>query len=265
MASPLTYAEFSDILDPRFREVWDGLFEQGPNLVSMLHTKLTPTQMTERVTALTGMGLFSEFIGTLSYDGPDQGYDAYSTAKQYAKAMTIQRMLVEYEQFGVVEEMFGLLARSAFDSYNEEAIQTLVQGFVTDSGYTHTEGVAFFSDSHTSPRSGVSTTTGFDNLTTAALSPTALKAIRIQAWRFKQDHGQPVDNFTLDTIIGPPDLTDRVSEIVKTVDGLDKVEGNANILKGEFNYIALPRLTDTNDYFVVNMAALKKKIGRAHV
>jgi hypothetical protein len=259
MATPLTIAEFSDLIDPTFRKIWDGKFSNKErDLVSMLHTVQTPDLLTEKGSGITGMGLFSEFTGTISYDGPDQGYDWSSSAKQYAKGMLIERMLFEYEQFGMVEKMFDLLADSAFNSYQEEAIQTLVQGFVTDAGYTHTEGVPLFSDSHTSPRSGVSTTVGFDNLTTAALSPTALKALRIQARKFKQDNGQPIANFTLDTIIGPPDLEDRVSEIVKTVSGLDTAEGNINVLKGEFNYIPVERLTDTNNYYVVNMNALKK-------
>lgn len=259
MASPLTIAEFSDLLDPTFRKIWDGKFDQGRDLVSLLHTVLTPELITEKGSGITGMGLFSEFTGTISYDGPDQGYDWSSTAKQFAKGMLIERMLFEYEQFGMVEKMFDLLAESAFDSYQEEAIQTLVQGFVTDAGYTHTEGVPLFSDSHTSPRSGVSTTVGFDNLTTAALSPTALKALRIQARRFKKDNGQPIPNFVLDTIIGPPDLEDRVYEIVETVTGLDTAEGNKNALNGKFKYIPIERLTDTNDYYCVNMAALKKQ------
>jgi hypothetical protein len=258
MASPLTIAEFADLLDPRFRQIWDGKFEQGRDLVPMLHTVTTPELITERVSAITGMGLFSEFTATLAYDGPDQGYDAYSTAKQYAKGMTIERMLWEFEQFGMIEGMFDLLAESAFDSRQDEAIQTLLQGFVTDGGYTHSEGVPFFHDSHTSPRSGVSTSTGFDNLSTSALSPTALKALRIQARRFKKDNGQPISNFTLDTIYGPPDLEDRATEIVRTVSGLDSAEGNKNVLEGKFNFVAIERFTDTNDYFVVNQALLKK-------
>lgn len=258
MASPLTIAEFNDLLDPTFRQIWDGKFDKGRDLVPMLHTVVTPTLLTEKGSALTGMGLFSEFTGTIAYDGPDQGYDWQSTAKQFAKGMLIERMLFEYEQFGMVENMFELLAESAFDSYQEEAIQTLVQGFVVDSGYTHSEGVALFSDSHTSPRSGVSTATGFDNLSTAALSPTALKALRIQARRFRKDNGQPIPNFMLDTIYGPPDLEDRASEIAKTVSGLDSAEGTSNVLQGEFRYVALERLTDPNDYYVVNNAALKK-------
>jgi len=253
-----TVAEFSDLLDPRFRMIWDGKFAQGRDLVPMLHSVMTPSQLTERVSAITGIGLYTEFLGNLSYDSPDQGYDAYSTAKEYAKAMLIQRLLFEYDQFGTVEKMFDLLAEAAFDSYQEEAIQTLVQGFGTDSGYTHTEGVALFSDSHTTPRSGVSTSSGFDNLTTAALSPTALKAIRIQARRFMKDNGQPISNFVLDTIYGPPDLEDRAAEITKTVTGIDSAEGTKNVLEGQFKFVSVERFTDTNNYFVVNSAALKK-------
>ena len=61
----------------------------------------------------------------------------------------------------------------------------------------------------------------------------------------------------LDTIIGPVDLEDRAAEIAKTVSGLDSAEGTKNVLQGEFKFIAVERLVDTNNYFVVNLNRLK--------
>lgn len=258
MANPLTIAGFPDVLDSRFREITDGQYDQVEDMIGRLYSVQTPTQYTEKGSALTGMGLFSEFTGNVAYDGPDQGYDWSSTPKQYAKGITVERMLVEYDQFNIIETRFKLLARSAYDTRQIEAALTFTNAFSTDAGYTHSEGVALCSNSHTSPRAGVSTATGFDNLTTTAFSPAGVKAAFIQMRKFKADNGQPIGNHGAGMILGPVDLQDRAEEIFGTMKGLDSAEGTKNVLEGRYRYVPWIRLTDTNDHFFINESMMKE-------
>src|SRR6185436_21152231 len=99
-----------------------------------------------------------------------------------------------------------------------------------DFDFYNSEGVPLCSDSHTSPRAGVSTTTGFDNLTTAPFSATALKAIYIQLRKFRADAGQPIGNHRATHVIGPVDLIDRAAEVFQTMIGLDDNTHNDNVL-----------------------------------
>ena len=260
MADPLTIAGFPDVLDPRFREISDGAYKEGEDMIPRFYTAETPTQTTERGSALTGMGLWSTFGGTITYDGPDQGYAWSSGYQEYAKGMQIERALVEYDQFAIIDKLFRLLGVSARNTRQIEAAATFTNAFVVDSGYTTDEGLALCSDAHTSPRSSTSTTTGFDNLTTAAFSPTALKAIKIQLMKLKQDNGQPIDNHVADTVVGPVDLVDRAEEIFGTVDGLDVAEGTKNVLKNRYTYVPWIRLTNTRNFFVCNGEMMKENL-----
>ena len=262
MANPLTAGGFPDVLDPRFDEVMDGVFSEVPDIVPELYTIKSPDQSTMRVSGLTPMGLITEFQGAYTYDGPDQGYAVAITNKEFGGGVMIERYLMEFDQFDVIEQQWKLLARSLTQTRQTYALRAFNSGFAVDTAfdYSNDEGVALFSDSHTTPRAGVSTASGFDNLGTAALSPTALKAARLQFRKLKDLAGQPIDGWEPDTLIVPVDLKDRAEEILKTTTGLDTAEGNVNVLSGAMSLWSHIRLSDTNNWFVVNKAAMKDSL-----
>lgn len=260
MANPLTIAGFPDVLDPRFREIVDGELALEEDKIPTFYQMLTPTQYTERGSALTPMGLFNEFLGLVGYDGPTQGYDWNSTIREYARGVQVERLLVEYDQFNVIEGQWRKLARSATQTRQSLAADSFINAFVVDPGYTHTENVALCSDSHTTTRPNVSTTTGFDNLTTAALSPTSLKAAYIQGRKFRDDASQPIDSFEFDMLLVPVDLRQRALEIMQTGIGLDTAEGNVNVLKGRYGVEDWIRLTSPVDWYLINKRAMKDNL-----
>lgn len=257
MAQRMTMEGWADAYDPRFREIIDTS-EVGEDMIPKFCTVSTPKLPTEKGSSLAGMGLWDEFAGTATYDSPTLGYNWSSTYKEYAKGTQIERSLIEYDLFNVADARIQHLKDSLHNTRQIECAQFFIQSFVVDSGYTVSEGVALCSDNHTSPVAGVSTTSGFDNLTTEAFSPAALKRIFIQGRKLKQVHGQPYDNNVFNTVIGPVDLIDRADEIFGTLNGLDTAEHNKNVLSGRYTYIPWVRLTDTNDYWVVDLAELKK-------
>lgn len=260
MPSPVTISGFPDLLDPRFREVWDGEMALEEDFIPKLYSVETPTLETERGTSLTPMELFSEFAGIVSYGGPTQGYNWNTTSREYAKGIQIERKLVEYDQFNVIEGRMKLLARSARQSRQVLAASGFSNAFIVDPNYVHSENVALCSDSHTTPMAGVSTTTGFDNAITDALSPASLKAAYIQGRKFKDNAGQPVDSFEFDELLVPVDLKDRAAEIFETGTGLDTAEGTINVLKGRYRVVDWIRLTDTNNWFLINGSARKENL-----
>lgn len=260
MPSPLTTTSLVDLLDPRFREIWDGEMALEEDYIPKLFNEEVPTLTTEKGSSLTPMGLYNEFTGLINYDGPSQGYNWSTTYKEYAKGMQIERALIEYDQFGVVDTRMKLLARSARQSRQALAASAFGNAFSVDPNYVNSENVALCSDSHTCPASTVSTTVGFDNLITDALSPASLKAAYIQGRKFRDNAGQPVESFEFDQLLVPPDLKDRATEIFITGTGLDTAEGTTNVLKGRYSVLDWVRLTDTNNWFLINSALRKENL-----
>jgi len=261
MANPLTTAGFPDVLDPRFREITDGEYAQETDRIPEFYSVETPTQLTERWSSLGPMGLYTEFDGSIDYDGPDQSYDVTATHREYAKGVQVERLLIEFDQFGIIETRFKLLARSARQSRQVHAARIFNNMFSNDTQfYSHSEGVALCSNSHTTTRDGVSTGTGFDNLVTSALSPTALRAAYTQFRKFKDAAGQPIDDNVPDCLLVPVDLRDRADEIVRTPKGLDTAEGNINIEAGRYQVKDRVRMTDTNNWAIMNGPSMKESL-----
>jgi hypothetical protein len=208
------------------------------------------------------MGLVPEFTGLFSYDGPTQGYDWSVSVKEFGLGVMIERLMVEFDQFDQIEGSWKGLARSLTQTRQVYALRPFNMGFAVDTAfdYSNSEGVALFSDSHTTTVSGVSTTTGFDNAGTAALSPTTLKAARLQFRKYKDLAGQPIDGHEPDTLIVPVDLKDKAEEIIKTSLVPYEANNTTNVLSGQFSIWSHIRLSDTNNWFLANKRLMKENL-----
>ena len=61
-----------------------------------------------------------------------------------------------------------------------------------------------------------------------------------------------------DTLFVPIDQEDRANEITKTPYGLDTGNRNINVDAGRYEVIPWNYITDTNNFFMVNKALMKK-------
>lgn len=260
MASPSTKAGFPDALQPDFREVTLQKFNEIEDPVGKMFTIKSSDRHSETVSAIGPMGDLPKFTGTLSYDGPDQMYDVTAVHVEFAGGVQIQRALYDDDQFDVINDFFGMLGRAGKLTRLKDAYQLLNNAFSIDNEfYNHTEGVGLCSNSHTSTRAGVSTSSGFDNLSTAGLSATALTADVITFRQFADNAGEPID-IEPNEIYAPINLEDQLSEIIKTRFGLDTAEGNVNVHDGRFTVKTSVRLSDTNNYFLCNSSLRKEAL-----
>ncbi len=258
MGVPLVSASFSDVLDVRFRDIFKGTYEKGKSWIPDIFDVRDSTMADERFSELTPMGKLQTFLGAISYDGAEQGYDVTATHIEKTLGIQIQRKLWDDDQFGVIDEQFSQLAESAFKTHEDDASELFSGAFSASSAFfSHTEAVALCSASHTSTVSGVSTATGFDNYDTAALSPTTLTANITAMRQFKDAVGDRCD-ISPDELWVPIDLEDRAMEILKTPRGIDSAEGTVNVHEGRLQLKSWYRLTDATNWFLCNGAMRKK-------
>ena len=262
MANPVAKAGFPDVLDPRFREITYSTFELQKDMVPFFYDVQPSNLEVERGSDITPMGDMVEFTGTVSYDGPDQGYNWTATHKEFALGMQIERRLWEFDQFGAIDGFFEELGHSAHKTRQKHAARLFNNAFSYDTFFqTTSEAVALCSNSHTTTRSGVSTAAGFDNLSTVALSPTSLGAEILQFRKFKDLSGERI-NVIPDTLLVPVDLRDRALEIVKTDKGLDTAEGTINVYNSDYQFKVVDwvYLTDVNDWHLLDSTLMKRNL-----
>jgi hypothetical protein len=107
----------------------------------------------------------------------------------------------------------------------------------------------------------VSTSSGFDNLSTLAFDESNLEALRIQSRGFRDDIGERMET-NFDTIIHPTNLSQKVWEVINSQGKTDSANNEGNFHRGRWKSIELPLLddTDTNDWFIVDSAAMKEAL-----
>lgn len=260
MANPMTSTAWGDLLDRRFTKIFDKTTKELPEMRPMLFNVQTARKGPDEKMSQAGeLGDLQPFTGIVNYGSTSQGYDVTATHVEYTGGIQVERKLWDDDLFMIMDKQPARLGRAAVRTKENHGARFLTMAFSVDSTYySHSEGVAVCSNSHTTT-SGASTATGFDNLGTAALSATAVAAARIQMRGFRGDVGQRI-NVMPDELWIPPDLYETAYEIVSSMGKVDTAENNANVHYGQYTIHEWNYMSDANDWFMMDSALRKENL-----
>ena len=200
------------------------------------------------------------FNGTVTYADVSQGYDTTVTPLEFAQGFQVERRLWDDDQHDIIMNKPKTLADSINRLRQIHRVRPFVNAFSVDTYfYTNSEAVAMCSNSHTTT-SGASTTNGFDNYVTTAMSATAVQALRIQMVKHRNDQGQEI-GINTDTLYYPVDLEETAFEISNSSGKVDWATNNANINEGRYKTISdlwLSTRGDTNNWFMLDSKLMKR-------
>lgn len=245
-----------DVLTPEFKEVFFEQYDQLPSKKDMLYTATDkgPKGNETKFSAVGTQSDWTEFSGTVQYEDITQGYDVTLTHKEFTKGFQLQRQLLDDDLTQIYSSKPKTLGSSYARTRESHAARLLNQAFSVDNFfYTHTEGLALCSNSHTTNTSA-STSTGFDNLVTTSLSAVAVAAARIQMKKYRDDMANKMSVMPNEIWI-PIDLYEIADEIVKSSGKLDGDLNNTNVHKGGYEIVEWEYLTDTNNWFMMDTRA----------
>ncbi len=263
MAVPSTSTNFADLLDPRFKKIYNDTYKQLPDRISDFYDVVSgadaPTRDTYRMSQIGTFGDVPEFTGSIPYDDVSQGYDVTITPKEYATGFQIDRKLFDDDLFGIMDGKPRGMATAFQRTRQKHAASIFNNSFSIDNTWlNHTEGVALCSNSHTTT-SGASTAAGFDNLITAALSAVSVAAARIQMRGFRGDRAERISVMP-DTLIYPVNLYQTAYEIIESEGLPDTANNNKNVHKGGYSGKDWDYLLDTNDWWMVDSSGMKDSL-----
>jgi len=241
---------FGDLLDPRFQKIF---YEEYPQLESMLGEvyQMVGTNGREdiRFSQVGTLPDWDRFTGTVDYAISAQGFDTTLTPLEFASGIQVERQLFDDDQYGIMDARPKALALAASRKRENDGARLFNNAFSVDTlFYTNSEGVALCADSHLT-NSGASTSSGFDNRGTAALSATAVSAARIVMKNFRGDQAERI-NVMPDEMFIPHDLFEEAFEIVESMGKLDTDLNNRNVHKGVYTIKEWQYMTDTNNWFL---------------
>jgi hypothetical protein len=260
MPSPHVSTNFADVLDPRFQEIfWEEYYEL-PDMIGRMYS-MPPNngRDTMRWSQVGTVADFSQFTGTVDYGSFNQGYDTVLTPVEFTRGIQAERKLLDDDQYNILDARPKGLASSAFRTRQLHAASRFNSAFSTSNiFYVNSEAVALCSNSHTTT-SGASTASGFDNLTTAALSATAVAAARILMVDFRGDQAERLSVIP-DELVFPPNLYEEAYEIINASGKVDTDLNNPNVHMGQYDGIEWNYLIDTNNWFMCDSRMRKQML-----
>lgn len=262
MSNPLTDRQFVRLLDNRLKKVFYDRYKGLPLVIDKFFNRISDKSAWLEYYSIGSVPDPELFNGLVQYQGVAPGYHVKIEPLEYAGGIVIERRLLDTDKYSVIDGLSSGLATAANRKFNKIAHEPFVYHDSSAFSYmTSEEGVALCSNSHTTKASGVSTSTGFDNLSTLAFDAVNLEALRIQGLGLRDDIGERITpNF--DTIVHGSNLAEKVWEVVKSEGKVDEMTNNLNFQRGRWKSVELPYLDDfdTNDWFIVDSAAMKQAL-----
>ena len=211
MANPISLEAFAKLADKRIDDIMAGYLPPIDNMINSIF-KMDKTDSTfMELYDIGSLPNLPPFTGKLDYLDLAPGYYTRIEPKEFAGGTMLQRKLIDDKKFAVLDDLQSQLVEAYGRTKEESAVKLFGNGFSSSWDFqTNEEGVSLFSASHTT-KSGVSTSSGFSNLSTLALSKSAIAANRIIFNKFRTDIGKYYKS-TPDTLVVPMSLYDAACE-----------------------------------------------------
>lgn len=241
-------------------------FVEQANMIDKVYTRVSSDKATEEFYSVGQVPDVQDFTGRFSELSMVPGYSTKIEAKQFGGFVETERTLMDDEQYGVMT--LGSIEAGLVDAANRgrEDSAVKVVANATSSSYdfitNQEEGVALASNSHTTKRVGVSTTTGFDNLGTSVLNKTSAAATRILMRKFKNPLGRRYSTNRRWGLLVSDSNEFKAGELNNTPWGLDSGERTVNMQASMYQIIVWERMEDfsVSNWAMVDLDMMKKNM-----
>ena len=262
MPVPARSTSFADLLDSRFKKIYNDQYTQLPDRVSEFYGVMSgsdsPTKDTMRFSQVGAFGDVPEFTGSVIYDDVNQGYDTTLTHVEYASGFQIERKLYDDALYNIMDAKPRGLSTAYSRTRQGHGAGVFNNAFSRVTTWsTNTEALALCSNVHTTTAAGVSTTVGFDNLSTGSLNAVNLATSRILMRGWRDDRGNRI-SASPGMVVIPPDLYAEAYEITQSQGKPDTANNNANVHQGQYQVVDWEYLDDANNWFLIDKTFQKQ-------
>jgi len=255
---------FPTLLDARYTEIKAEEYQGITDIIPLIYQQRSTDRLDQFHTSVGGLTDWEEFTGQINPQQIYEQYEVRSRPREFATMVIVTRRMVHDDFSGVFQDglRFRPMVRAGMLTKQKHATELFEMLNINDTRwFVRSEGVPIVSNSHTTRTPNVSTTEGFDNLTTDALTPVSLIAAGIAGRKMRSSEGDRMD-LHYDCIILPVDLVPTYNEIANTPLGFDIPGQNQNQASKERmgirKVIVLPLWTSTVQWVLANEALMKE-------
>ena len=243
-----TSANFQELLEPKFREIFFDAYDEIPEQFSDVFQVKTSKKAKEYDFHMAGTGLWDVKNPGQNINEEDmaKGDEVSYVHTAYAKMIQVEREFSDDDMYGVVEKLPRQLGIGGRATVETTAAAILNNAFSVN-GY---DGVPLFSDSHPLIKGGVA-----DNLMTAsALNDANLKTgITMMRTNMKTEEGLKMQARAKKLVVSP-DMEFTAMTLLQSAGVVGSANNDTNVLKGRLSPVVLDYLTDTNAWFLMDPA-----------
>lgn len=245
---------WDELMLPGLRTIFNQQIKKSKDFVGELFTVEKSTKQAEYNQGIGSLGMMDEWGASnnqVSYEDVNKRYKATYLHKKYSKGLTLERELVEDDQYGEIKKRVRLLTQSVY--FTRQYYGALLFNEAFNATYAGPDAVALCSASH--PYSP-SDATVQSNAGTGALNATNLETARTAMMGWKDDKGNLLV-VEPDTLIVPPALRKAALVIADSNGEPDVSDNNINIWKGSVDVIEFKFLTSSTAWFLADRQRMK--------
>lgn len=245
-------ANFSDLLEPGFRKIFDDAFKEMALVFPQLFHVNSSSKQDEKDSAVSGFGLFEDTNEgeQVNYEDPVQMYDVTYTHGKYTKGFKISEEMYEDDQYNVMNKKPAALGRSARRTSEYHAAN--VWNRALNATYTGGDAMPLCSIQH--PRSDGGTAQSNASATGIPLTEVNLETGRIAARQQLDDKGMRIQTMP-NTILVPVDLEKQANIMIRSSGRSGTADNDYNFYRGNFKVISWEYLTVNNTvWFLIDSA-----------
>jgi len=237
---------WSELMLPGLRTIFNKHLKQKKDYVNELFSVEKSTKQAEFNQGTGSLGLMDEWGSSgnqVSYEDVNKGFKATYIHKKYSKGLTLERELVEDDQYGEIKKRVRLLTQSVYYTRQYYGASPFNNAF--NATFAGPDGVALCSASH--PNSPNDATTQ-SNVGTAILNATSLENARnaMKGWKDDKSNLLAIEPKML---IVPPALRKAALVIADSTGEPDISDNNINIWKGSVDVVEFDFLTSGTSWF----------------
>ena len=239
-------ANFSDLLEPGFREIFFNQYSELPTMYNNIFHVLSSTKQDETDSSVSGFGQLVETTegAPVTYEDPIQGYKYSYSHKTYKKGFKVTKEMWEDDQTGIIKKMPVALAKTTVRTIESLTADVFDNAFTSGVGG---DGKYLCATDHPLTNGG----TALDNSHTYGLNETYLESALIAMRGTTDDKGQKI-LVKPDTLLVHPNLEKEANILMRTSGRVSTNYNDINPYQNRLNIKVWDYLTDTQAWFVLD-------------
>lgn len=244
---PVTYGEnYGRLLEPGLRKIFFETYKEKPEQYSKVFNVLNSKKAIETDARMGGFTEWNEkgSLDATEYEDPTALDTVQYKHTTFSKGFTIDKELVDDEQYTVINKLPKALARAARSTIESKSISVLNNAFQAQTGAWKGEALV---GNHTLLGGGTTT----NSIGALALSEANLEVAMKLASEQVDERGLKIQMLP-DTLIVPRSLEFTAAKIVESVHLPGTDFNDINPMQGKFKVVVLDYLADQDNWFLLD-------------